>query len=124
MKDLESDLGNETKSSAGDKYETGREMINAEWNKLSVQFSEFKKLEAILKMAKSRKCSKNIQLGSLVTTTVANYFICIPAGQLQLKNEKFYAVGVTSPIGQLLLNKMEGDNFIFKGKQVKILGVK
>ncbi len=123
LKDLESDLENETKSSAGDKYETGREMINAEWNKLSLHLSEFKKLEAILKVAKSRHSSKNIQLGSLVKTNIANYFICIPAGQIQLKNEKFYAVGANSPIAKLLLNKTKGDEFPFNGNQVKILEV-
>jgi len=34
MNGLKEDLENESKSSAGDKYETGREMINIEWNKL------------------------------------------------------------------------------------------
>ena len=40
MAGLESDLENETKSSAGDKYETGREMINLEINKLMLLKAE------------------------------------------------------------------------------------
>ena len=83
LKDLEADLENETKSSAGDKYETGREMINLEWNKLSVQLQQFRRLNETLEMAKSRPVTDSIQLGSLVQTSVANYFVAIPAGQVK-----------------------------------------
>ena len=34
LKDLEEDMESEGKNSAGDKYETGREMMSEEWNKL------------------------------------------------------------------------------------------
>ncbi len=44
MNGLKEDLENESKSSAGDKFETGREMINIEWNKLSVQLNEYDRL--------------------------------------------------------------------------------
>ena len=33
LKDLEEDMESEGKNSAGDKYETGREMMSEEWNK-------------------------------------------------------------------------------------------
>ncbi len=52
MADLEESLENESKSSAGDKYETGREMINYEFEKLSGQLKEFKKLQDTLAVAR------------------------------------------------------------------------
>lgn len=123
LKDLEADLENETKSSAGDKYETGREMINLEWNKLSVQLQQFRRLNETLEMAKSRPVTGSIQLGSLVQTSVANYFIAIPAGQVKLKEEVFFCIGANSPIAQVFLGKRQGDALNFNGKQLSILSV-
>ena len=54
IKDLEHDLGNETKSSAGDKYETSREMMNTEINKLQNQLQSFKKLKEVLAVIENR----------------------------------------------------------------------
>lgn len=121
MKDLEESLENESKSSAGDKYETGREMINLEFEKLSGQLSGFRKLEGTLAMARRNTPAKNIQLGSLVKTSVANYFIAIPAGEISDGNEKFYAIGANSPVAQTLLGKKGKESFIFNGRTNEIL---
>ena len=123
MKDLEESLENESKSSAGDKYETGREMINLEFEKLTGQLREFRKLEATLNMARKIAPSNTIQLGSLVKTSVANYFIVIPAGEISAGNEKFYAIGANSPVAQALLGKKKKESFDFKGKTNEILFV-
>jgi len=117
VKDLEQDLGNETKSSAGDKYETSREMINIEINKLQNQLQGFKKLKEILTLVENRKSSTSIQLGSMVKTNQANYFIAIPVGEITAEKEKFYGIGLNSPIGQLLLGKKVGEEFTFQQKQ-------
>ncbi|MDT0676363.1 transcription elongation factor [Autumnicola musiva] len=123
MNDLENDLENETKSSAGDKYETGREMINLEWNKLSGQLQQFKMLKETLKNVKRRNASDEIQLGSLVKTNMANYFIAIPAGQIKVAGETYFSIGVGSPIAQLLLHKKAGEDFRFNGKINQIISV-
>ncbi|GGZ59766.1 transcription elongation factor [Mesonia mobilis] len=120
IKDLEHDLGNETKSSAGDKYETSREMINTEINKLQNQLQSFKKLKEVLAVIENRKASTTVQLGSIVKTNAANYFISIPVGEIKVEEEKFYAIGLNSPIGKLLLGKQEGEQFIFQQKEFSI----
>ena len=120
IKDLEHDLGNEIKSSAGDKYETSREMINTEINKLQNQLKSFKKLKEVLAVIENRKASTSVQLGSIVKTDAANYFIAIPVGEIMVEEEKFYAIGLNSPIGKLLLGKQEGEQFIFQQKEFSI----
>ena len=120
IKDLEHDLGNETKSSAGDKYETSREMINTEITKLQNQLQSFKKLKEVLAVIENRKASTTVQLGSIVKTSAANYFISIPVGEIMVEEEKFYAIGLNSPIGKLLLGKQEGEQFIFQQKEISI----
>ena len=120
IKDLEHDLGNETKSSAGDKYETSREMINTEINKLQNQLQSFKKLKEVLAVIENRKASTTVQLGSIVKTDAANYFISIPVGEIKVEEEKFYAIGLNSPIGKLLLGKQEREQFTFQQKEFSI----
>lgn len=123
MASLKDDLENESKSSAGDKYETGREMINIEWNKLTVQLNEYDRLAQILKRIEDHRPSGKVVLGSLVNTHAANYFISIPAGEIKLDNKKYYAVGVKAPIAQKLLGKEKGDLFKMNGKEFEILQV-
>ena len=120
IKDLENSLTGETKSSAGDKYETGREMINAEIEKLSAQLYEFRKLEEVLQLAGRSSYSKKAGLGSVVETSTAHYFIAIPAGEIVFENKKYYAIGANSPIAKMLLGKHEGEEFSFNGISTKI----
>lgn len=120
MADLEESLETESKSSAGDKYETGREMINFEFEKLSGQLKEFKKLQETLILARRSFTFEVVQLGSYVKTTGANYFIAIPAGEITVEEEKFYAIGANSPVGQALLGKKSGESFNFNGVDRRI----
>lgn len=120
MDGLKDDLENESKSSAGDKFETGREMINIEWNKLSVQLNEYERLGHILNRIEENNTSGNAVLGSVVITDAAKYFISIPAGEIKIGNEKYYAVGIKAPMAQLLMGKKAGDKFTFNGRQFTI----
>ena len=123
MAGLESDLENETKSSAGDKYETGREMINLEINKLAEQLQQFKNLRNTLNVAKSRTNNGSAQLGTAVKTNMANYFIAIPADRIIVDGDEYFAIGANSPIAQLLLHKKAGEEISFNGKSAEILEV-
>lgn len=120
MKALTEDLENESRSSAGDKYETAREMINIEWNKLSVQLNGYDRLAQILRRIEKHKPSGKAVLGSIVKTEGANYFIAIPAGEIMVNNQKFYAVGIQAPIAQKMLGKQTGDKFEMNGKEFRI----
>lgn len=121
IKDLDEALKMESKSSAGDKYETGRAMINLEFDKLLIQLEQYKGLKKTLSFAGQNPNLGIIGLGSLVKTSAANYFISIPAGEILVENEKFYAIGINSPIAQALLGKKENENFSFNGNTNKIL---
>jgi transcription elongation GreA/GreB family factor len=123
MAGLESDQENETKSSAGDKYETGREMINLEINKLAEQLQQFKNLRNTLNVAKSRTNNGSAQLGTAVKTNMANYFIAIPADRIIVDGDEYFAIGANSPIAQLLLHKKAGEEITFNGKSAEILEV-
>lgn len=101
-------LTTETKSSAGDKHETGRAMLQLEREKLGNQLAELEKQQEILSKIQTDKISINIGLGSVVYTTKSNYFIAISAGKLQVNDDVFFGISIQTPIGKLLLGKTVG----------------
>lgn len=123
IQDLEAALINESKSSAGDKYETGREMINIEIHKLSTQLQQFQQLQITLQVAKRNLTTEIIKMGSLVEASNANYFICIPVGEVEIGAKKVYVIGSSSPIAQALIGKTTGDNFNFNSVSGTIISI-
>ena len=116
-------LQSETKSSAGDKHETGRAMLQLEMEKASQQLSGVTLMKETLAKLNVAKTSKIAHLGSVVITNTANYFLSISVGQLVVEDKVYFAISVSSPIGKLLLGKKVNDEVIFNGKEIKIKSV-
>ncbi|MGK0255057.1 MAG: transcription elongation GreA/GreB family factor [Mariniflexile sp.] len=113
-------LQSETKSSAGDKHETGRAMLQLEMEKAGQQLAGIMQMKEILAKVDILKTSKNVRLGSVIFTEKVNYFLSISAGQLVVANKMYFTVSVSSPIGKLLLGKQENDVISFNEKRYKV----
>jgi ElaB/YqjD/DUF883 family membrane-anchored ribosome-binding protein len=116
-------LQSETKSSAGDKHETGRAMLQLEMEKASQQLDGISIMNQILLKIDVSKTSKNAHLGSVIITNKANYFLSISAGQLYVEDKSYFAISVSSPIGKLLLGKKENEEVVFNGNQIQIIQI-
>jgi len=116
-------LTSETKSSAGDKHETGRAMLQLEMEKAGQQLKIVSEMKMILDRINIQENLNICKLGSVVKTNGINYFISISAGKLTIENEVFYAVSSKSPIGQLLIGKREGDTLNFNNNKFQILSL-
>ena len=121
--EIQEALTTETKSSAGDKHETGRAMLQLEREKIGQQLAETQKLKEILSKIDSSKVSHKVSLGSIVYTTQNRYFMAISAGKLQLEGEEFYAISASTPIAQLLLGKTVGDAVTFRTETLAIIQI-
>lgn len=119
----QSSANEETKSSSGDKYETGRSMMQLEIEKYSTQLREGIKLKKVLAQINVDKDYQTVQLGSLVTTNNGSYFISISAGKLNLEGVDYLAISFSSPIGQILAGKEVNDAFDFRKKSFVITSV-
>ena len=64
-----------------------------------------------------------VHLGSIVYTTLANYFIAISAGKLDVDGVTFYAISSITPIGKLLMSKKIGEEITFRGQKFTIENV-
>ena len=106
----------DTKSSAGDKYETGREMAQQELNKYQAQLAKISGLKNDLNRINPEDRHDKVGFGSLVLTSCGNYFLSVPMGKISVQQKDIYSISMVSPIGQLLKGKMEGEQFLFQGK--------
>jgi len=113
-------LTSETKSSAGDKHETGRAMLQLEMEKASQQLEGIHQMKIIVDKISIDSTSEIIRLGSLVITDQIHYFIAISVGEITLSGKSYFAISPGSPIGKLMLGKKVGDEFVFNGKTLTI----
>jgi hypothetical protein len=113
-------LQSETKSSAGDKHETGRAMLQLEMEKAGQQLAGITEMKVVLSKIDILKTSKNACLGSVIITPKVSYFLSISAGQLVVADKSYFAISVSSPIGKLLLGKQEKEVISFNGKTIII----
>ena len=116
------DLFSETKSSAGDKHETGRAMIQLEMEKSGQQLVVVSEMKMVLERIQIEKISSNVKLGSLVETSKGTYFLAISIGQIKIDEKPFFVVSSQSPIGKQMLGKKVGEIIPFN--KAKILEVK
>lgn len=114
-------LFSETKSSAGDKHETGRAMLQLEMEKAGQQLASITQMKEVLIRIEIEKISKTICLGSLIITDKANYFLSISCGKITIDTIDYFAVSTKSPIGNQLLGKQIGAIIPFN--KVKILEI-
>lgn len=122
-KNLQKDLTYETKSSAGDKYETARAMIQLENEKLSNQIHEIELNYQKLNTIKDFQTSKSISLGSIIFTDKANYYVAIAADFFEFNSKVFYCISSQSPIGKLLIGKKINESIMFNDIQSTILEI-
>lgn len=123
INEIQESLTSETKSSAGDKHETGRAMLQLEREKAGNQLAEIQKIKENLSKINISNTSECIGLGSVVYTNKSNYFIAISAGELKVENDVFYAISPNTPIGQLLMGKTMEGVITFRDLKSKILNV-
>ena len=123
IKELQTALGSETKSSAGDKHETGRTMIQLEREKLGQQLAEVQDLNRVMQKIDISSKKTAAALGSLVKTTKTNYFLAISAGEFKSGDSLNYCISLNTPIGIMLLGKTVGDTIGFNGSVLKIVAI-
>ena len=123
MAQLKESLASETKSSAGDKHETGRALIQLEQEKLSQQILEVEKAKGILHRVDPKPNAGNVHLGSLVQTDRASYFLAVSCDVFKSDGTAIFCISVNAPIAKFMLGKNVGDSFVFNGAQHTIVRV-
>ncbi|MDO6809044.1 3-oxoacyl-ACP synthase [Zobellia galactanivorans] len=124
IEDIQMSLTSETKSSAGDKHETGRAMLQLEREKLGQQLAEAEKMKQVLSKVPKDGNTATVGLGGWVVTARADYFLAISAGEFKTQQKSVYCISAATPIAKLLFGKQIGDTVVFKGQDLKIVDIK
>jgi transcription elongation GreA/GreB family factor len=114
----------ETKSSAGDKYETGRAMMQQEQEKATSQLMEALKLKKVLDQLNPAKNYEKVQPGCLVWTDKGNFYIAASIGQLFLDGQEWMVISPVAPLARQLNGLAAGTELTFNGRiyQLKAVG--
>ena len=103
LKLVQASANQETKSSSGDKYETGRAMAQLEIERLTGQLAEAERLKDKLLSLKDIIGADKIVPGGLVTTTHGKYFISVSLGLIEVDREKYFCISADAPIAKALM---------------------
>lgn len=109
LEDLRQSSINETKSSAGDKFETTRAMIHAEQERIGRQLKEAMDQKTNLDTINIFTDSSKITKGSLVKTNKGYLFVSIALGKINLDGVQVIALSPQSPLGYRLMGLKEND---------------
>ena len=123
MKNAQNAANEEDKSSAGDKYETGRAMMQIERDNAAVQLEEALKLKRTLSLIGASESNQVVSLGSIVITKTFKAFVAVGPGKLNVDGEDYYIVTPTSPLGKILFGLKEGMEFTINNKSNTVLEI-
>lgn len=113
----------DTKSSAGDKHETARAMVDQELQQLNMQREKALRNQSELQQLTDAPCEVAAR-GAAVETDRIIYFISISFGKLPVEGAKpVYALSPVSPASQAMLGKRAGEVFEINGARHAILKV-
>lgn len=113
----------ETKSSAGDKYETGRAMAQNERDRNLVQLQQARQLLAEIQRINPELACDAVRPGALVQTSMGWFYLGISAGKLPLDGTDYFALSAAAPVAAALAGKRAGQDAPFNGKTVRVLAV-
>ena len=103
----------DTKSSAGDKFETSREMAQIEIHKIETEILKTQQFITDL-------FSKDIQF---IITDKGAFLISIPFGKLMVSGTEVFCISKTAPITSPLINTKVSASFDYRGVAYNVLDI-
>jgi hypothetical protein len=109
MNDAQDLANEETKSSAGDKYETTRAMGHLEKDMYARQLVETGKEMASLMGIDCSIINTTVAPGSLLRCKSISYFVLAGIGKIDFNGELIYVISPNAPVAKSIIGKTKGD---------------
>lgn len=122
LTELQEASDGEDKNSAGDKYETGMEIINQSRDVLEKQFLTYQKMLNQLKLAPIHAMDR-VQEGALIKLPLGFVWVSVPFGKIEVDGVAFQLVSKDSPLIQALWDLKSGETGTFREKKMKVEAV-
>lgn len=104
------------------KYDSMREEMQEEIYQMQRQLGALNELKR--NMAKVlNKATERVQLGSLVITNKARFYISVSLGEFFFEGDRFYAISPESPMAKKMMGMKAGDEFTLNKIHQKVIEV-
>lgn len=113
----------ESKSSMGDKYETGRAMAQNDRAMLENQKNELLKDIATFENINFEQKTEFVKSGSLVNTSIGYILVSVSLGKILDDGERVMLISSASPLGTELTGKKVKESVTMNGRPIQILGI-
>ena len=120
MQSAQESANNEGKSSAGDKYETGRAMSQIDRDRSAGQLDEAVQDMLRLQSIDADRIYDQVANGTVIRSGDMIYFIATGLGVIQHDGHKVIVLSPKAPLSNLLREKVKGDQVTFNGKSFVI----
>ena len=120
LSDLSDSMTSETKSSVGDKHETGRAKMQNEFEQLSHQLDELNEQQQALERINTHTTAESIFSGTVIETNNGIFFMATPIGKINVDGTIIYVISPQSPIGKLMMGLKTRDTFMINGTSYRI----
>lgn len=110
----------ESKSSAGDKHETGKSHLQLTQENNSKHLANLQQQKRVIKLLESCQASETVKLGSIVSTNKGVYYLAIGIGQVRVNQTLVYVVSPASPVGKAMMNRKIGEVVKFNALNIEI----
>jgi hypothetical protein len=123
MNNAQAAANSEEKSSAGDKYETGRAMGHLEKEMHGKQLAANRRELAALMAVDCNTIHNAITTGSFIRCNTGSFFVAAGLGKISFEGETIFVLSPVAPVAGMLHNKKAGESFIFNNHSITITGL-
>jgi transcription elongation GreA/GreB family factor len=117
LESLKASSDGETKSTVGDKYETGRAMVQIELEKTANHLNQLTRQLQVINEIDVSRSSDTVDHGSLIKVNDKYYLLALSFGIVNIDKYTCYVISGASPIGKEMIGKKAGDQFTFRGME-------
>lgn len=123
ISEVQNSANQESKSSMGDKYETGRAMAQNEVFMLQNQLANLSQEAEKFNVIDFSIQPQNIIAGSLVETNIGWFLLSSGLGKVTIAGKPIMCISLNSPLSITLLGKQANESFVINNKAGKVLTV-
>jgi transcription elongation GreA/GreB family factor len=115
LDELKESTANETKSTAGDKYETARAMLQIEQDNIRHQLQEALEQQTRFSSVDRKETNQEVIQGCLVKTNRGWLLLSVALGKTIIEGIPVIALSPQSPLGKQLMGRKPGDKISING---------
>lgn len=120
LQSLTEDAQNDSKSTAGDKHEVGRAMMQMEQEKIVKQLHDTIDQKNLLERLSANAATAHVSNGSLVKTNRGYLLLAVPLGKIVVEGVTVMCISPQSPLGQKLIGRNAGETISINGTDYRV----